>query len=179
MFLGIFKLILTHKKLGMTKEVMANKVIPFLVPLSIENGLSVTQFNSIMMMVKEILSTIENEHRARLEQLNSVRDESKYVLNENTRFQYKFIIVIFLIQRKLESSLATQLTSQFPEFTLSDFKSSCLNNQSKPNSTDIFKKEEFTSLSSSVSMPTFAPLTPSPQVLSTNNITEEKRYYYS
>lgn len=64
----------------MTKEVMANKVIPFLVPLSIENGLSVTQFNTIMMMVKEILSTIENEHRARLEQLNSVREESKYVL---------------------------------------------------------------------------------------------------
>lgn len=78
-FSGIFKLILTHKKLGMTKEVMANKVIPFLVPLSIENGLSVTQFNTIMMMVKEILSTIENEHRARLEQLNSVRQESQYV----------------------------------------------------------------------------------------------------
>lgn len=30
---GIFKLIMTHKKLGMTKETMANKVIPFLVPL--------------------------------------------------------------------------------------------------------------------------------------------------
>lgn len=76
-FSGIFKLIMTHKKLGMTKEVMATKVIPFLVPLSIENGLSVPQFNTIMTMVKEILSTIENEHRARLEQLNSVRDESK------------------------------------------------------------------------------------------------------
>lgn len=68
---------MTHKKLGMTKEVMATKIIPFLVPLSIENGLSVPQFNTIMTMVKEILSTIENEHRARLEQLNSVRDESK------------------------------------------------------------------------------------------------------
>lgn len=77
-YLGIFKLILTHKKLGMTKEVMATRVIPFLVPLSIENGLSMTQFNTIMMMVKEILSTIETEHRARLEQLNSVREETKY-----------------------------------------------------------------------------------------------------
>lgn len=79
LFTGIFKLILTHKKLGMTKEVMATRVIPFLVPLSIENGLTVTQFNTIMLMVKEILSTIENEHRSRLEQLNSVREESKYV----------------------------------------------------------------------------------------------------
>lgn len=62
----------------MTKEVMANRVIPFLVPLSIENSLTMPQFNTIMMMVKEILSTIETEHRARLEQLNSVRDETKY-----------------------------------------------------------------------------------------------------
>lgn len=46
LFTGIFKLILTHKKLGMTKEVMATRVIPFLVPLSIENGLTVTQFNT-------------------------------------------------------------------------------------------------------------------------------------
>lgn len=61
----------------MTKEVMANRVIPFLVPLSIENGLTVTQFNTIMLMVKEILTTIETEHRARLEQLNSVRSENK------------------------------------------------------------------------------------------------------
>lgn len=78
MFSGIFKLILTHKKLGMTKEIMATKVIPFLVPLSIENGLSLSQFNAIMAMVKEIIATIDTEHRVRLEQLNSVRQDSKY-----------------------------------------------------------------------------------------------------
>lgn len=75
--IGIFKLIMTHKKLGMTKETMANKVIPFLVPLSIENGLTINQFNAIMAMVKEIIQTIETEHRARLEQLNSVRQDTK------------------------------------------------------------------------------------------------------
>lgn len=61
----------------MTKETMANKVIPFLVPLSIENGLTINQFNAIMAMVKEIIATIETEHRTRLEQLNSVRQETK------------------------------------------------------------------------------------------------------
>lgn len=68
---------MSHKKLGMTKEIMATKVIPFLVPLSIENGLSMNQFNAIMAMIKEIVATIETEHRARLEQLNSVRQETK------------------------------------------------------------------------------------------------------
>lgn len=72
---GIFKLIMSHKKLGMTKEIMATRVIPFLVPLSIENGLSLSQFNAIMTMVKEIINTIETEHRTRLEQLNSVRQD--------------------------------------------------------------------------------------------------------
>lgn len=76
-FTGIFKLIMSHKKLGMTKEIMATKVIPFLVPLSIENGLSMSQFNAIMVMIKEIIGTIETEHRTRLEQLNSVRQDSK------------------------------------------------------------------------------------------------------
>lgn len=68
---------MSHKKLGMTKEIMATKVIPFLVPLSIENGLTMNQFNAIMTMIKEIVATIEAEHRARLEQLNSVRQEAK------------------------------------------------------------------------------------------------------
>lgn len=68
---------MSNKKLGMTKEVMATKVIPFLVPLSIENGLTIIQFNAIMAMVKEIINTIETEHRSRLEQLNSVRQDSK------------------------------------------------------------------------------------------------------
>lgn len=68
---------MSNKKLGMTKEVMATKVIPFLVPLSIENGLTIVQFNAIMAMVKEIINTIETEHRSRLEQLNSVRQDVK------------------------------------------------------------------------------------------------------
>jgi SCY1-like protein 2 len=33
----------SDSKLGMTKEIMATKVLPFLFPLSIENGLTVNQ----------------------------------------------------------------------------------------------------------------------------------------
>lgn len=74
--LGIYKLALTHSKLGLTKESLANKVIPFLVPLSIENGLSLNQFNSIMGLVKEMLTKVENEHRTKLEQLTNIQKES-------------------------------------------------------------------------------------------------------
>lgn len=75
--LGIYKLSLNHNKLGITKEVMANKIIPFLMPLSIENGLSVAQFNAIMSMIKEMVQRIEAEHRTKLEQLNSIKQESR------------------------------------------------------------------------------------------------------
>ena len=74
--LGIYKLALTHSKLGLTKESLANKVIPFLVPLSIENGLTLNQFNSIMVLVKDMIQRVESEHRTKLEQLTNIQKES-------------------------------------------------------------------------------------------------------
>lgn len=74
--LGIYKISLTHSKLGLTKETCANKVIPFLVPLSIENGLSLAQFNALIALIKEIVTKVETEHRTKLEQLTSVQKES-------------------------------------------------------------------------------------------------------
>lgn len=74
--LGIYKLSLTHSKLGLTKEALATKVIPFLVPLAIENGLSLTQFNAIMTLVKDMINRVEGEHRTKLEQLTSIQKES-------------------------------------------------------------------------------------------------------
>lgn len=47
MFLGIYKVALTHKKLGITKELLANRVVPFLFPLCIENGLNLTQVGAL------------------------------------------------------------------------------------------------------------------------------------
>lgn len=74
--LGIYKLSLTHKKLGITKEALASKVIPFLMPLTIENGLSLAQFNAMMGLVKEMINQVEGEHRTKLEQLSSVQKTS-------------------------------------------------------------------------------------------------------
>lgn len=84
--LGILKLTMTHKKLGITKEVMATKTIPFLMPLSIENGLTLNQFNAIMSVVKEMVCRVEAEHKTKLEQLNSIRQEQSSTL-EMTQIQ--------------------------------------------------------------------------------------------
>ena len=43
---------LSDNKLGMTKEIIATKVLPFLFPLSIENGLTVLQYNAVMALLK-------------------------------------------------------------------------------------------------------------------------------
>ncbi|XP_075975101.1 SCY1-like protein 2 [Anticarsia gemmatalis] len=75
--LGIYKLALSHSKLGITKEVMATKVLPFLIPLCVENGLTLNQFNALITLVKQMISKVETEHRAKLEQLNSIQNESK------------------------------------------------------------------------------------------------------
>ncbi|KAG6447869.1 hypothetical protein O3G_MSEX005229 [Manduca sexta] len=75
--LGIYKLALGHKKLGITKEVLATKVLPFLIPLCVENGLTLNQFNALVTLVKQMVSKVETEHRAKLEQLNSIQNESK------------------------------------------------------------------------------------------------------
>lgn len=68
---------MSHKKLGITKEVMATKVLPFLIPLCVENGLTLNQFNALIALVKQMISKVEAEHRTKLEQLNSIQNESK------------------------------------------------------------------------------------------------------
>ena len=74
---GIYKLAVSSSKLGLTKEEMANKALPFLIPLSIENGLTVQQFNVIVSLVREMMTRIETEHRTKLEQLHSIQDSQK------------------------------------------------------------------------------------------------------
>lgn len=77
--LGIYKLALTHKKLGISKEVIAGRILPFLMPLCIENGLSLQQFNALVALVKLMVQQVETEHRTKLEQLNTVQEEKRHL----------------------------------------------------------------------------------------------------
>ena len=46
-------------------------------PLSIENGLTMSQFNALMTLIKDMISRVETEQHIKLEQLNSIRNEQK------------------------------------------------------------------------------------------------------
>jgi SCY1-like protein 2 len=72
---GIIQMTLSKPKLGLTKEVMANKIIPYLMPISIENGLSVPQFNIIIALIKEIVNKVEAEQRIKVEQLAEMKEQ--------------------------------------------------------------------------------------------------------
>lgn len=41
--LGIYKIVLTHPKLGITKDLLATRVIPYLIPICIDNNLNMKQ----------------------------------------------------------------------------------------------------------------------------------------
>ncbi|CAN8027160.1 unnamed protein product, partial [Ixodes persulcatus] len=109
--LGIYKLAMTHKKLGLTKDVMACKVIPFLMPLTIENGLTLNQFNAIMSVVKEMIGAVELEHRAKLEQLNSIKKEQSVGPQEcgATKNTLYCIDLILQIMQNLSSIIGCSL----------------------------------------------------------------------
>lgn len=49
---------------------MALSILPFLIPMCIENTLTLNQFNVLISIVKEMVSSVETEHRAKLQQLN-------------------------------------------------------------------------------------------------------------
>ncbi|XP_023175872.1 SCY1-like protein 2 [Drosophila hydei] len=75
--IGIYKIAMTNTKLGITKDVMAHKCIPFLVPLSVENGLTIAQFNTIVALIKEMLGRVEQEQREKLQQLSTIQRDNK------------------------------------------------------------------------------------------------------
>lgn len=49
---------------------MALSILPFLIPMCIENTLTLNQFNVLISIIKEMVATVETEHRSKLQQLN-------------------------------------------------------------------------------------------------------------
>jgi len=69
--LGIIKVAMSSTKAGgIPREVLATKIIPFLIPIAIETSLNLNQFNAYMATIKDMLQTVEIEQRKKLEQLS-------------------------------------------------------------------------------------------------------------
>ncbi|XP_061618411.1 SCY1-like protein 2 [Phyllopteryx taeniolatus] len=75
--LGIYKCTFSHKKLGIPKENLATKSLPHLVSLSIDSNLNLNQFNSFMVVIREMLSRMEAEHKTKLEQLHIMQEQQR------------------------------------------------------------------------------------------------------
>lgn len=74
---GIYRILLTHSKLGMGKEILATKALPFLLPLCIEQNLSMSQYETLSTLVVDMINRVTNEHREALRQLDAVRRETQ------------------------------------------------------------------------------------------------------
>ncbi|XP_075967489.1 SCY1-like protein 2 isoform X2 [Anarhichas minor] len=77
--LGIYKCTFSHKKLGIPKEHLASKSLPHLVSLSIDNNLNLNQFNSFMVVIRDMLSRMEAEHKTKLEQLHAMQEQQRSI----------------------------------------------------------------------------------------------------
>ncbi|XP_070847691.1 SCY1-like protein 2 isoform X1 [Chaetodon trifascialis] len=77
--LGIYKCTFSHKKLGIPKEHLATKSLPHLVSLSIDNNLNLNQFNSFMVVIRDMLSRMEAEHKTKLEQLHIMQEQHRSI----------------------------------------------------------------------------------------------------
>nr|CAB3265906.1 SCY1-like protein 2 [Phallusia mammillata] len=79
--LGVYQTALKTDKLGLNKDVMASKSLPFLIPLSIENTLNLKQYTAFMTVIKEMLQRVEKEQSTKLEQLSRMQLEQDAALS--------------------------------------------------------------------------------------------------
>ncbi|XP_074660657.1 SCY1-like protein 2 isoform X2 [Tubulanus polymorphus] len=77
--LGIYQVAFSHKKLGITKDILATKTLPFLLPLCIDSNLNLKQFNGFISVIKDMIGRVESEHRSKLEQLDSMQQEQRTI----------------------------------------------------------------------------------------------------
>ncbi|XP_071563404.1 SCY1-like protein 2 [Temnothorax nylanderi] len=76
--IGIYRMLLTHGKLCMGKEILPTKVLPFLLPFfCIEQNLSMTQYEALSTLVVDMINRVTSEHRKALRQLDAVRRETQ------------------------------------------------------------------------------------------------------
>lgn len=78
--LGVYQIALSHPRLGIPKEVIATQIVPFLFPMLVEPGLSLTQFRALVTMIKEMLAKVEDEQKSKLESVAALQEEQRSAL---------------------------------------------------------------------------------------------------
>lgn len=76
---GIYRLALSHERLGISREKLATRVLPHVIPLSIEGTLNLKQYNAYASLIRDMCSQLEREQCAKLEQVHGASEEPKWV----------------------------------------------------------------------------------------------------
>lgn len=81
---NVVKTIFDNIRLDLTKELIAGKILPFLIPLTIERDLDLQQYNSLMTLIKKLMDKVEREQREILARKNKVSTQrsNALILNE-------------------------------------------------------------------------------------------------
>ncbi|XP_003493344.1 SCY1-like protein 2 [Bombus impatiens] len=91
--IGIYRMLLSHSKLGTSKEILATKILPFLLPLCVEQNFSLPQYEILSNLVTEMINRVTSEHKEALKQLDAMRRETQQLDQElsQTSTMYKNI----------------------------------------------------------------------------------------
>ncbi|XP_063416116.1 SCY1-like protein 2 isoform X4 [Mytilus trossulus] len=65
---GIYKHLLSDRKFGLTHNLIATKVMPPLIPQTVNPGLTMEQFSALMEVLREMLEQIDRERRNKMKQ---------------------------------------------------------------------------------------------------------------
>ncbi|KAF8568111.1 hypothetical protein P879_03529 [Paragonimus westermani] len=77
--LGIYRIAFSHEKLGISREKLATRVLPHLIPLSVDSSLNLKQYNAFAELIRDMCNQLEREQRSKLEQLHGVQEDSSLV----------------------------------------------------------------------------------------------------
>ncbi|XP_043260358.1 SCY1-like protein 2 [Colletes gigas] len=80
--IGIYRILLSHSKLGASKEILATKILPFLLPLCVEQNFSLSQYEILSNLVIEMITSVTTEHKEALKQLDAMRRETQQLDEE-------------------------------------------------------------------------------------------------
>ena len=75
-------MLLNHSKLGTSKEILATKILPFLLPLCVEQNFSLPQYEILSNLVTEMINRVTSEHKDALKQLDAMRRETQQLDQE-------------------------------------------------------------------------------------------------
>ncbi|VDL91896.1 unnamed protein product [Schistocephalus solidus] len=73
---AIYKVAFVHKKLGISRDILATRVIPHLLQLSMDSNLNLTQYTAFAELIRQMITQLETEQKAKLSELHGQTEES-------------------------------------------------------------------------------------------------------